>query len=157
MNAPSPVSPDDIGLRRLGPDLCDILLRGRHIGTFQRVPDLTGPGRRYIFRITILFDPEGPREYRAIERPRAMIAELVNGICSTAGPPPLHLQFHICEHRRGPDEFRSRLIRRDNFLDPAKADAWFELVEARLQPGEFVVLRLSGRNLRLARAAAAAA
>ena len=157
MNALSPVSPADIGFRRLEPDLCDVLLRGRHIGTFERVPDLAGPGRRNIFRITILFDPDGPREYRAVERPPAAIAELVNGICNTAGPPPVYLQFYSCEHRRGPDEFRSRLVRRDNFLDPAKADAWFELVEARLQPGEFVVLRLSGRNLRLARADAAAA
>ena len=157
MNAPSPVSPADIDFRHLGPDLCDILLRGRFIGTFERIPDLSRPGRHRIFRITILFDPECPREYRAIERPRAAIAELLNGICNTAEPPPVYLQFHTCEHRRGPDEFRSQLIRRDNFLDPAKADAWFELVEARLQPGEFIVLRLSGTNLRLSRVPAAAA
>lgn len=157
MNVPSPVSPADIDFRRLGPDLCDILLRGRFIGTFERVPDLAGPGRRHFFRVTILFDPECPREYRAIERPRRAIAELLNGICNASAPPPLHLQFHICEHRRGPDEFRSRLIRRDHFLDPDKADAWFDLVEARLRPGEFVVLRLSGNNLRLSRADAVAA
>ena len=157
MNAPSPVSPADIDFRRLGPDLCDILLRRHHIGTFERLTDLSRPGRRRIFRITILFDPECPREYRTIERPRAAIAELLNGIRNTAGPPPLHLQFYTCEHRRGPGEFRSQLIRRDNFLDPAKAEAWFELVEARLQPGEFVVLRLSGTNLRLSHAPAAAA
>lgn len=157
MNAPSPVSPADIGFRRLGPDLCDIVLRGRFIGTFERVPDLAGPGRRHFFRVTILFDPECPREYRAIERPRHVIAELLNGICNTSGPPPLHLQFYICEHRSGPDELRSQLIRRDHFLDPSKAHAWFELVQARLQPGEFVVLRLSGNNLRLSHAPAAAA
>ena len=57
----------------------------------------------------------------------------------------------------GPDEFRSGLIRRERFLDPAKADAYFDLVQARLRPGEFVVLRLSGKNLRLAHASAAAA
>lgn len=157
MTAPSPVSPADIDFRRLGPDLCDILLRGRHIGSFERIPDLSRPGRHRIFRIAILLDPKSPREYRAIERPRAAIAELLNGICNTAAPPPIYLQFHICEHRRGPDEFRSRLIRRDNFLDRAKADAYFELVKARLQPGEFVVLRLSGKNLRLSHADAAAA
>ena len=157
MNAPSPVSPADIDFRRLGPDLCDILLRGRHIGTFARAPDLASAGRRHIFRVSIWFDPESPRDYRAIERPRRAIAELVNGICNTSAPPPVYLQFHICEHRRGPDEFRSQLIRRDHFLDPAKADAWFELVEARLQPDEFVVLRLSGSNLRLSHAPAAAA
>ena len=33
-------------------------------------------------------------------------------------PPPVHLQLYICEHRAGPDELRSRLIRRDRFLDP---------------------------------------
>ena len=60
-----------------------------------------------------------------------------------AAPPPIRLQFYMCEHRSGPDEFRSTLIRRDYFLDPDKADANFELVEARLRPGEFVVLRLS--------------
>ena len=72
-------------------------------------------------------------------------------------PPPVHLQAHICEHRRGPDEIRSELIRRDRFLDRNNADAYFELVEARLRPGEFVVLRLGGKNLRLSRADAAAA
>ena len=74
----------------------------------------------------------------------------------TAEPPPIHLQFYICEHRSGPDEFRSRLIRRDHFLDPDNADAYFELVEARLSPGEFVVLRFGGSNLRLSHADAAA-
>ena len=156
MNAPSPVSPADIDFRRLGPDLCDILLRGRHVGFFERVPDVSSPWRRHIFRITILFDPECPREYRAIERPRHVIGQLINGLCNTSGPPPLYLQFYICEHRRGPDELRSQLIRRDNFLDRNKADAYFELVQARLQSGEFVVLRLSGNNLRLSHAAAAA-
>ena len=72
-------------------------------------------------------------------------------------PPPVHLQAYICEHRSGPDEFRSELIRRDRFLDPDNADAYFELVEARLRPGEFVVLRLGGKNLRLSHADAAAA
>ena len=75
----------------------------------------------------------------------------------TAAPPPIHLQAYICEHRRGPDEFRSELIRRDRFLDPDNADAYFELVEARLRPGEFVVLRLGGKNPRLSHAGAAAA
>lgn len=157
MTAPSPVSPADIGFRRLGPDLCDILLRGRHIGTLERVPDLSGPGRRHIFRISILFDPECPRQYRTIDRPRAAIAALINGICNTAEPPPIYLQFYICEHRRGPDEIRSQLVRRDHFLDPAKAEAYFDLLQARLQPSEFVVLRLSGNNLRLSHAPAAAA
>ena len=72
-------------------------------------------------------------------------------------PPPIHLQAYICEHRSGPDEIRSTLIRRDRFLDPNNADAYFELVEARLRPGEFVVLRLGGKNLRLSHAEAAAA
>lgn len=72
-------------------------------------------------------------------------------------PPPVHPQFYICEHRSGPDEFRSGLIRRDRFLDSNKAEAYFELVEARLRPGEFVVLRLGGKNLRLSHADAAAA
>ena len=72
-------------------------------------------------------------------------------------PPPVHLQCYICEHRSGPDEIRSRLLRRDHFLDPDNADAYFELVEARLRPGEFVVLRLGGKNLRLSHADAAAA
>lgn len=66
-------------------------------------------------------------------------------------PPPVHLQLYICEHRAGPDELRSRLIRRDQFLDPNNADAYFELVQNRLAPGELVVLRLSGNNLRLTR------
>ena len=74
-----------------------------------------------------------------------------------AAPPPVHLQFYICEHRSGPDEFRSELIRRDRFLNPDNAEAYFELVEARLRPGEFVVLRLGGKNLRLSHADAAAA
>ncbi|MDE0334492.1 MAG: hypothetical protein OXI64_05995 [Defluviicoccus sp.] len=157
MKAPRPVSPADVAFRRLGPDLCDILLRDRHFGTFERIPDLARPGRSYKFRISILFDPEGPREYRAMEHPRATIAELINGLCNASEPPPLYLQFYICEHRRGPDEIRSTLLRRDHFADPDKADAYFDLVEARLKPGEFVVLRLSGSNLRLSRAAAAAA
>ena len=72
-------------------------------------------------------------------------------------PPPVHLQAYTCEHRSGPDEFRSELIRRDRFLDPDNAEAYFELVEARLRPGEFVVLRLGGKNLRLSHAGAAAA
>ena len=157
MNAPCPVSPADIAFRRLGPELCDILLGDRHIGIFQRIPDLASAGRRYIFRVTILFDPEGPRDYTAIEKPRRTIADLLNRLCSASGPPPIHLQFHICEHRRGPDEFRSELIRRDHFLDPNNAHAYFELVEARLRPGEFAVLRLGGKNLRLSHADAAAA
>ena len=66
-------------------------------------------------------------------------------------PPPIHLQFYTCEHRTGPDEIRSSLIRRDRFLDPTNADTYFDLIQARLQPGEFVVLRLGGNNLRLAR------
>ena len=157
MNAPCPVSPADIAFRRLGPDLCDILLRDRHIGTLQRIPDLASAGRRYIFRVTVLFDPEGPRNYTTIETPRRTIAHLLNGLRSISGPPPVHLQRYICEHRRGLDEFRSELIRRDRFLDSDKADAYFELVEARLRPGEFAVLRLGGKNLRLSHAGAAAA
>ena len=157
MNAPSPVSPDDIDFRRLGPDRCDILIRGRHAGSFERVPDLASRGRQYAFRISLLFDPEAPRTFRTIDHPRHTIAGIVNAISNTAAPPPVYLQFHICEHRRGPDEFRSDLIRRDRFLDPGKADAYFDLLQARLQPGEFVVLRLSGKNLRLAHANAAAA
>ena len=66
-------------------------------------------------------------------------------------PPPIHLQLHICEHRTGPDELRSKLIRRDRFLDPYNTDTYFELVQRRLQPGEFVLLRLGGTNLRLVR------
>ena len=153
----SPVSPDDIAFRRLGPDLCDILLRGRHAGTLQRIPDLAAETPQYAFRVSLLFDPDAPRDFRTIERPRLTIAGIVNAIRNTNAPPPVYLQFHICEHRRGPDEIRSKLIRRDHFLDPDKADAYFDLVQARLQPGEFVVLRLSGKNLRLAHATAAAA
>ncbi len=157
MTAPHPVSPTDIGFRRLGPDLCDILLRGRHIGTLERIPDLASADRRHVFRITILSDPEAPRDYPAIEKPRRTIGQILNGARDTAEPPPVHLQCHICEHRAGADEIRSRLIRRDRFLDPAKAEAYFELIEARLRPGEFVVLRFGGKNLRLSRASAAAA
>ena len=153
----SPVSPNDIAFRRLSPDLCDILLRGRHAGTFERIPDPAGKGRQYAFRISLLFDPDAPRTFRTIDRPRRTIAGIVNAIRNTDAPPPVYLQFHICEHRRGPDEIRSELIRRDRFLDLDKADAYFDLVQARLQPGEFVVLRLSGKNLRLAHATAAAA
>ena len=70
-------------------------------------------------------------------------------------PPPIHLQFYICEHRTGPAELRSKLIRRDQFLDPRNADAYFDLVQARLQPNQFVLLRLGGNNLRLVRHPAA--
>ena len=77
---------------------------------------------RHAFRVCILFDPVAPREYRTIERPRATIAKLVNAICTTAAPPSVFLQFYICEHRHGPDEFRSRLIRRDRFLEPSIVD-----------------------------------
>ena len=63
-------------------------------------------------------------------------------------PPPIHLQPYSCEHRTGPDELRSRLIRRDRFLDPNNAHTYFELVRHRLQPGEFVVLRLGRNTLR---------
>ena len=44
-------------------------------------------------------------------------------------PPPIRLQHYSCEHRTGPDELRSRLIRRDQFLDPNNADAYFDLRE----------------------------
>ena len=66
-------------------------------------------------------------------------------------PPTIRLQPYSCEHRTGPDELRSKLIRRDQFLDPNNAHTYFELVQYRLQPGEFVVLRLGGANLRLVR------
>ena len=132
-------------------------IRGRHAGTFERIPDLAVGPQHYAFRISLLFDPDAPRTFRAIERPRRAVADIANAIRNTAAPPPVYLQFHICEHRRGPDEIRSDLIRRDHFHDPAKADAYFDLVQARLQPGEFVVLRLSGKNLRISHAAAAAA
>ena len=157
MTAPQPVSPTDIGFRRLGPDLCDILLHGRHIGTLERIPDLASADRRHVFRLSVLSDPEAPRDYPAIEKPRHTIAQILNAARDTAGPPPVHLQCHICEHRAGADEIRSRLIRRDRFLDPAKADAYFDLVRARLQPGEFVVLRFGGNTLRLVHADAIAA
>ena len=157
MSAPAPVSPADIDFRRLGPDLCDILLRGRYIGTFERIPDLASADQRHVFRITILSDPEAPRDYPAVEKPRRTIAQILNAACDTAGPPPVHLQCHICEHRAGSDEVHSRLIRRDRFLDPAKADAYFDLVGARLKPGEFVALRFGGNTLRLVHADAIAA
>ena len=74
----------------------------------------------------------------------------------TTQPPPVHLQHYVCERRAGPDELRSRLIRRDRFLDPNNADAYFELVRNRLEPGDRVVLCLSGDILRLERFAPAA-
>ena len=58
-----------------------------------------------------------------------------------------NIQYHICEHRDGPDEFNSKLIRRERFLDSHKAKVYFDLIKKNLLSGEFVVLRSGGNTL----------
>ena len=60
--ARSDFSIDDVLFRRTGDDLCAILVFGQQVGTLIRLRDHDNPADPWYYVISLLRDPDGPRQ-----------------------------------------------------------------------------------------------
>ena len=75
--ARSDFSIDDVLFRRTGDDLCAILVFGRQVGTLIRLRDRDDPADPWYYVISLLRDPEGPRQVERRNQVRLAAADML--------------------------------------------------------------------------------
>ena len=75
--ARSDFSIDDVLFRRTGDDLCAILVFGRQVGTLIRLRDRDDPADPWSYVISLLRDPEGPRQVERRSQVRLAAADML--------------------------------------------------------------------------------
>ncbi|MDE0175501.1 MAG: hypothetical protein OYH76_18350 [Defluviicoccus sp.] len=75
--ARSDFSIDDVLFRRTGDDLCAILVFGRQVGTLIRLRDHDDPADPWYYVISLLRDPEGPRQVEHRSQVRLAAADML--------------------------------------------------------------------------------
>ena len=75
--ARSDFSIDDVLFRRTGDDLCAILVFGRQVGTLIRLRDHDDPADSWYYVISLLRDPEGPRQVERRSQVRLAAADML--------------------------------------------------------------------------------
>ena len=75
--ARSDFSIDDVLFRRTGDDLCAILVFGRQVGTLIRLRDHDDPAEPWYYVISLLRDPEGPRQVERRSQVRLAAADML--------------------------------------------------------------------------------
>ena len=87
--ARSDFSIDDVLFRRTADDLCAILVFGRQVGTLIRLRDHDDPADPWYYVISLLRDPEGPRQVERRSQIRLAAADMLwqRGLVPPAGEP----------------------------------------------------------------------
>ncbi|MDE0174231.1 MAG: hypothetical protein OYH76_01740 [Defluviicoccus sp.] len=75
--ARSDFSIDDVLFRRAGDDLCAILVFGRQVGTLIRLRDHDDPADPWYYVISLLRDPESPRQVERRSQVRLAAADML--------------------------------------------------------------------------------